>query len=182
MEAPAIIIGVMLMRRYDKSVAQKGGLAHIIKESFTNGSVLMIWEVWLSELLQIANKRKAFARLQQIFLKDFWPFFIGNGYACSKRFKAFKELWLVCKLLCLDNSTPLIVCISILVTHFFHIEPGNRFLLAILASVLPILLPAAMRLAAPKADIGLYIPMALGVTFPFNITIHPALLGLIQYL
>ncbi|MBY0478118.1 MAG: sodium-dependent bicarbonate transport family permease [Chitinophagaceae bacterium] len=28
-----------------------------------------------------------------------------------------------------------------------------------------------MRLAAPKADPGLYIPMALGVTFPFNLTI-----------
>ena len=28
-----------------------------------------------------------------------------------------------------------------------------------------------MRLAAPKADPGLYIPMALGVTFPFNITL-----------
>jgi len=32
-------------------------------------------------------------------------------------------------------------------------------------------LPAAMRLAAPEADPGLYIPMALGVTFPFNITV-----------
>jgi hypothetical protein len=26
-----------------------------------------------------------------------------------------------------------------------------------------------MRLAAPKADPGIYIPMALGVTFPVNI-------------
>ncbi len=31
--------------------------------------------------------------------------------------------------------------------------------------------PAALRLAVPKADPGLYIPMALGVTFPMNITI-----------
>jgi uncharacterized protein len=28
-----------------------------------------------------------------------------------------------------------------------------------------------MRIAAPKADEGLYIPMALGLTFPFNITV-----------
>jgi len=28
-----------------------------------------------------------------------------------------------------------------------------------------------MRLAAPKADPGLYIPMALGLTFPFNIAL-----------
>ena len=49
---------------------------------------------------------------------------------------------------------------------------GNRFILAILAaSASYIAVPAAMRLAAPKADPGLYIPMALGLTFPFNITI-----------
>ena len=54
----------------------------------------------------------------------------------------------------------------------FTIEPGNRFLVAILAaSASYIAVPAAMRLAAPKSDPGLYIPMALGVTFPFNITI-----------
>jgi hypothetical protein len=28
-----------------------------------------------------------------------------------------------------------------------------------------------MRIIAPNADPGLYIPMALGVTFPMNITI-----------
>ena len=49
---------------------------------------------------------------------------------------------------------------------------GNRFMFAILAaSASYIAVPAAMRLAAPKADPGLYIPMALGVTFPFNITV-----------
>ncbi|WP_421019961.1 sodium-dependent bicarbonate transport family permease, partial [Klebsiella pneumoniae] len=55
---------------------------------------------------------------------------------------------------------------------FWHIETGNRFMLAILAaSASYIAVPAAMRLAAPKADPGLYIPMALGLTFPFNISI-----------
>jgi hypothetical protein len=39
------------------------------------------------------------------------------------------------------------------------------------ASASYIAVPAAMRLAAPKADPGLFIPMAVGVTFPFNITI-----------
>lgn len=34
-----------------------------------------------------------------------------------------------------------------------------------------IAVPAAMRLAAPKADPGLSIPMALGVTFPLNLTL-----------
>ena len=47
---------------------------------------------------------------------------------------------------------------------------GDRFMFAVLAaSASYIAVPAAMRLAAPKADPGLYIPLALGVTFPFNI-------------
>ena len=49
---------------------------------------------------------------------------------------------------------------------------GNRFIFAILAaSASYIAVPAAMRIVAPKADPGIYIPMALGLTFPFNITI-----------
>jgi hypothetical protein len=56
-------------------------------------------------------------------------------------------------------------------------------MLAILAaSASYIAVPAAMRLAAPKADPGLYIPMALGLTFPFNITIGmPLYWTFIQY-
>ncbi|MBM3439411.1 MAG: hypothetical protein FJX94_00930 [Bacteroidetes bacterium] len=67
---------------------------------------------------------------------------------------------------------PLNGLLAIFVSSFFEMEIGNRYLLAILASSASyIAVPAAMRLAAPKADPGLYIPMALGVTFPFNITI-----------
>jgi hypothetical protein len=51
-------------------------------------------------------------------------------------------------------------------------DPGNRLIFSVLAaSASYIAVPAAMRLVAPKADPGIYIPMALGVTFPFNITI-----------
>jgi hypothetical protein len=38
-----------------------------------------------------------------------------------------------------------------------------------------------MRIAAPTADPGIYIPMALGVTFPFNITVGmPLFFAIIQ--
>jgi hypothetical protein len=30
---------------------------------------------------------------------------------------------------------------------------------------------AAMKLAAPRANPGLYVPMALAITFPFNISL-----------
>jgi hypothetical protein len=61
-------------------------------------------------------------------------------------------------------------------------DPGNRFIFSVLAaSASYIAVPAAMRLAAPKADPGLYVPMALGITFPVNLTIGmPLFLSIIS--
>jgi hypothetical protein len=58
--------------------------------------------------------------------------------------------------------------ISSLVTS----DPSNRFIFSILAaSASYIAVPAAMKLAAPRANPGLYVPMALAITFPFNISL-----------
>jgi uncharacterized protein len=69
------------------------------------------------------------------------------------------------------------------ISQFITSDPGNRFLFAVLAaSASYIAVPAAMKLAAPKSDPGLYLPMALGVTFPFNITIGmPLYLIIVDY-
>ena len=39
------------------------------------------------------------------------------------------------------------------------------------ASASYIAVPAAMRLALPQAKSGIYLSLALGVTFPFNLTL-----------
>jgi hypothetical protein len=55
---------------------------------------------------------------------------------------------------------------------------GNALLFCVLcASASYIAVPAAMRLAIPEANPGIYVTMALALTFPFNI-----LLGLPMYL
>ena len=49
---------------------------------------------------------------------------------------------------------------------------GGVFLIMVLsASASYIAVPAAMRLALPKAKSGIYLTLALGVTFPFNLTL-----------
>jgi hypothetical protein len=49
---------------------------------------------------------------------------------------------------------------------------GNWAMMAILAaSASYIAVPAAMSLALPRADAGVYLPLSLGVTFPFNIIV-----------
>jgi hypothetical protein len=63
-------------------------------------------------------------------------------------------------------------CAVAFLSQFVTADPGNRFMFAILAaSASYIAVPAAMKLANPEADEGLYIPMALAITFPFNITL-----------
>jgi hypothetical protein len=61
-----------------------------------------------------------------------------------------------------------IAWLSQFVTH----DIGDRFMLSILAaSASYIAVPAAMKIAVPKANNGIFIPMALAITFPFNITL-----------
>jgi hypothetical protein len=50
------------------------------------------------------------------------------------------------------------------------LSPGGAALLATLsASASYIAVPAAMRIALPEARPSLYLPLSLGVTFPFNL-------------
>jgi len=48
---------------------------------------------------------------------------------------------------------------------------GTALLITLSASASYIAVPAAMRLALPEARPGIYLPLSLGVTFPFNLTI-----------
>lgn len=56
------------------------------------------------------------------------------------------------------------------------LDVGNAALLTILAgSASYIAVPAAMRLAAPQADAGVFVTASLAITFPFNLTVGIAL-------
>jgi len=62
----------------------------------------------------------------------------------------------------------IIAWMSALVTD----DISNRFIFAVLAaSASYIDVPAAMKITVPQANPGLFLPMALAVTFPVNITI-----------
>ena len=50
-------------------------------------------------------------------------------------------------------------------------DPNRALLAALCASASYIAAPTAMRIAVPQADPALSIGAALGVTFPFNVTL-----------
>ena len=85
-------------------------------------------------------------------------------------FTVFKSGWfpIVFALLIPLINGSIVAFLSQFVTN----EIGDRFIFAILAaSASYIAVPAAMKIVAPKANPGLFLPMALAVTFPFNITL-----------
>ena len=61
---------------------------------------------------------------------------------------------------------------SIFLSYIFELSKGDAFLLALLSgSASYIAVPAAMRLSVPQANPGLYLPLSLAITFPFNISL-----------
>jgi uncharacterized protein len=172
MESPAIIVGVILMSRYDKEVNEESKMSSITKHSFTNGSVLLIMGSLLIGLISDSKQAEGIKPFTTDIFKGFLAIFLLEmGMVTAKRFSAFRKQGLflcVFAILIPAINGCIVAFTSILVTESI----GNRFIFAILAaSASYIAVPAAMKLAAPKADPGLYIPMALGLTFPFNISV-----------
>lgn len=63
-------------------------------------------------------------------------------------------------------------CMGIVLARFIGLQPENSLMFSVLcASASYIAVPAAMRMSLPDANPSLYVPMALAITFPFNITI-----------
>ena len=183
MESPAIIVGVILIMKYDKQSENRGKMKDIIHHSFTNGSVLMILGSLIIGLIADTKQAEGIKPFTTDIFKGFLAIFLLDmGMVTAKRFATFKKYGLFVTLFAIiipAINGCAIAFASKLITH----DVGNRFIFSILAaSASYIAVPAAMRLAAPKADPGLYIPMALGVTFPFNITIGiPLYFAIIQH-
>lgn len=174
MESPAIIIGVTLIRFFSKDqVSQpRQGIGHILKEAFSNGSVLMIIGSLVIGIVADEKQAEGIKPFTSDIFKGFLAvFLLDMGIIAAKRFRSFgKAGWF---LPLFGILIPVInASIAIFIAHSLGISDGNAFLLAILASSASyIAVPAALRLAIPEADPGLYIPMALAITFPFNLVV-----------
>ncbi len=175
MEFPAIIMGVILMNLFPVSQevpVQKAPWRSALKHSLTNGSVLMIFGSLLIGFISDSNQSVGIKHFTSDIFKGFLAIYLLDmGMVAASRFAAFKKQGAF-----LIGFAILIPLVNGVLTAYFSLlitsNEANRLIFAVLAaSASYIAVPAAMRLVAPKADPGLFIPMALGVTFPFNITI-----------
>ena len=172
MEAPAIIVGVILIRIFDENNENNASLPSIIKHSFTNGSVLLILGSLVIGLVASDEQALGIKPFTTDLFKGFLAIFLLDmGITSGKKLSAFiKSGWFA---VMFAIAIPLVNGIIVaLLSQWVTTDIGNRFILAILAaSASYIAVPAAMKIAVPKANPGLFLPMALAVTFPFNITL-----------
>lgn len=182
MEAPAIIVGLLLINYFsdtEQKVKKRAALAHAL----TNGSVLMVLGSLLIGLLATDKQAAGIKPFTNDIFQGFLAIFLLDmGISTGKNLRAFFSYGWFCfffaLLIPLLNGI-LFAYLSAWVSN----EISDRFLVSVLAaSASYIAVPAAMRFAVPKANPALFVPMALGVTFPINITIGlPLYYGLVEY-
>lgn len=172
MESPAIIVGLVLISLFQQEQTKKINKSEILRHSFTNGSVLLILGSLVIGYLTNAKDAQGIQPFTNDLFKGFLAIFLLDmGITSGKKLQSFfANGWFpfaFALIIPIVNGS-LFAWLSQMVTH----DTSNRFIFAILAaSASYIAVPAAMKIAAPRANPGLFLPMALAVTFPINITI-----------
>ncbi len=184
MEAPAIIVGVLLLSVFKKDSEKHLSFGELLQHSLTNGSVLLILGSLTIGFLASDAQAEGIAPFTSDIFKGFLAvFLLDMGIVSGKKLSAFWKNGFFPFAFAL--VIPFVNGVSVAFISAFVTEShGDRLLFAILAaSASYIAVPAAMKLAAPKANPGLYLPMALAITFPFNITLGmPLYFYIIEYL
>lgn len=172
MEAPSIIVGVMLMRLFEKEDETRVPFLETVKHSISNGSVLLIMGSLVIGLLASEKQAQGIEPFTTDIFKGFLAvFLLDMGITSGRKIRSLVEKgvfpFLFSIIIPLING-----CVVAVLSQIVTEDVGNRFLFSILAaSASYIAVPAAMKLAAPRANPGLYIPMSLAITFPLNITL-----------
>ncbi len=181
MESPAIIIGLVLISIFNKEEsATQINIPSVIKHSLTNGSVLLIIGSLVIGFLANAKQAEGIKPFTNDLFKGFLAIFLLDmGITSGRKLKSFFSFGIF----------PIVFAIVIplingsvfaILSSFVTADITNRFMFAVLAaSASYIAVPAAMKITVPKANPGLYLPMALAVTFPINITVGMPLYFLI---
>ena len=187
MESPAIVISILLARRFadpNEPGSEEFHWGHVLREAFLNSAVLLLLG---SLLIGLLTGEKGWEGVKPFMDYPFKGvlclFLLDMGLVAARRMSDLRKSGPL--LIGFALIAPLVHAgIGILLAHALGLAKGDALLLAVLCgSASYIAVPAAMRLSLPKANPGLYVPMALAVTFPLNVTLGiPAYLAAITWL
>jgi hypothetical protein len=179
MEAPAIILGVVLGRLGGSARASIiPTLRKAVHEAVFGRSVVLLVG---SMLIGWASGSKGAEMTAGFLVSPFQGvlclFLLEMGMVAARRFGDLRKVGGF--LVVFGVAAPLAHgALGVLCARWMGLDTGTTVLLATLAaSASYIAAPAAMRMSLPEANPTFYLTAALGVTFPFNLT-----LGLPLYL
>jgi hypothetical protein len=170
MESPAIIIGIALTRWLRKNDGTAFSWPHLLRDAFANGSVLVLIGALVIGMLTGESGSKALSPFtSDIFRGMLCLFLLDMGLVSGRQLGGIRKLGLFP--VAFAVLAPLVnAAVAIGLAHLIGLGRGDALLFTVLcASASYIAVPAAMRLAVPEASPGLYLTMALALTFPFNI-------------
>jgi len=177
METPAILSGLLLARR-GKPGASKAANGDLLHEVFLNASVVLLMG---SFVIGIVAGAEGFSDIRPVFDSGFKGilclFLLDMGLIAARRLRESKLLtW---RLGLLAIAFPLLNgVLGTLAAWALGMDAGSSAAFGILcASASYIAVPAAMRIALPEADAGIYLTMSLSITFPFNIIVGIGLIA-----
>jgi hypothetical protein len=176
MESPAIVVGLVLLglsqKRAGNTTQPLQSPLKTLIHSLTHGSVLLI----LGSLVvgYFANAKAAEGIrpfTNDLFMGFLALFMLEMGLSSGRQLKAFFSYGafpLVVALLVPFINGTLVAWLSGFITD----DVSVRFAFACLAgSASHIAVPAAYKISVPEANPGLYLPMALAISFPLNLTL-----------
>ena len=178
MEAPAILSGLYIAHRAaPETRSHDAEERKLYREVFTNGAVLLLFGAFTIGALtgESGSEKMApflvgpFQGILAFFLLDMG--FKVTGGPALKNGGGLRRLRP--SVILFGLYMPLIgAAIGLALSALIGLDPGSATLFTVLcAGASYIAVPAAMRLALPEADPSVYMPLALAVTFPFNITV-----------
>lgn len=170
MESPAIVIGVLLARRFGPNSAAGINWSHLARDAFLNGSVVLLMGSLVIGYICGPVGGESFMP----FIKTLFPgllafFLLDMGLVAAKRLGELRQVGLTAVTFAM-LAPPINAALGAVLAILLGLAHGDALLLVMLcASASYIAVPAALRIALPEANPGLYVTLSLAVTFPLNI-------------
>lgn len=171
MEAPAILVGVVLGKMGSKQTGDSSIKAAIHETLFGRSIFLLVGALVVGTLCGEVGMKK----VEPFFVTPFQGvlalFLLEMGVVAGRRMGDLKKAGFF--LLAFGIVVPLVNgAIGVVIGKFAGLELGGATLFGVLAaSASYIAAPAAIRISLPEANPTLYLTSSLAITFPFNITV-----------
>jgi hypothetical protein len=168
LEVPGIVVALVLASMKSEGVNWRTA----VHEVLTGRSVLLLIGGLVIGAVSTAN---SFSRVEPFFVGMFSGlltlFLLDMGATVATRFATSGRPPL--RMAIFAVISPIVFgIVGVLAAHSIGLSIGGSAVFGIMAaSASYIAAPAAVRIALPDADSGLSLGLALGVTFPFNLTI-----------